>query len=248
MRSRSYTLAAALAAGLAAAVFGVVNAHAVPVPPAGKLVAKYSFDTSRTAAVVDLSGRGHDLMVVASHGGALRSITHGSGQALAFPAPCTGKTAKKCAHVAMRSPSSADLNPGTANVSYGATVELGASQTSKGQNVVQKGYAATSSQYKLQVDGRAGRPSCVVVDDKKPTIQLVRSSVTVADGNWHAVECRRAGALLSILVDGRVRGVRSVPALLSITNNEPLAVGGKGAYRDNDQFQGALDDVWVRIG
>jgi hypothetical protein len=28
----------------------------------------------------------------------------------------------------------------------------------------------------------------------------------------------------------------------------PLAVGGKGAFTDNDQFQGALDDVWVRIG
>jgi hypothetical protein len=88
----------------------------------------------------------------------------------------------------------------------------------------------------------------VVVDDKKPTIQLVRSSVTVADGVWHTVECRRTAGSLSILVDGRVRGTRMVPATLSITNNMPLAVGGKGAFTDNDQFQGALDDVWVRIG
>jgi hypothetical protein len=248
MRSRSFTSAVALVAGLAAAVIGAANAHAAHPPAGGKIVAEYSFDGRRTASVLDESGEGHDLTLVASHGGTLKSITHGSGQALAFPARCTRKALNTCAHVALRSPSSADLNPGTANISYGAALELGATQTSKGQNVVQKGYSATSSQYKLQVDGRAGQPSCVVVDDKRTTIQLVRSSVTVADGAWHTVECRRTAAALSILVDGRVRGTRTVPATLSITNKMPLAIGGKGAFTDNDQFQGALDDVWVRIG
>jgi hypothetical protein len=238
----------ALVVALAAAVTGAVHARAAQAPAAGKIVASYSFDGRRTAPVLDESGQGHDLTLVASHGGVLKSITHGSGQALAFPAACTRKAVRTCAHVALRSPSSADLNPGTANISYGAALELGATQTSKGQNIVQKGYSATSSQYKLQVDGSAGQPSCVVVDDKKPTIQLVRSSVTVADGAWHTVECRRAAGSLRILVDGRIRGSRLVPATLSITNNMPLAVGGKGAFTDNDQFQGALDDVWVRIG
>jgi hypothetical protein len=86
------------------------------------------------------------------------------------------------------------------------------------------------------------------VDDKKPGIQFVRSTVTVADGRWHLVECRRVGGLLSVLVDSRLRGTKAIPPTLSITNTEPLAIGGKGAFLDNDQFQGALDDVWVRIG
>jgi len=248
MRSRSYTLVVALVAGLAAAAAGVVNAHAAPAAAiAGKVVARYTFDGSPVAAVADRSGEGHNLTVVSSHGGTLRLISHGAGRALAFPAPCRGRH-KKCAHVALRTVSSADLNPGTANISYGASLILTATRTSKGQNVLQKGYSLTSSQYKLQVDGRAGRPSCAVVDNRKPAIQLVRSTVSIADGSWHVVECERAGAVLRILVDGVIRGARPIPLALTISNNEPLAIGGKGAYRDNDQFQGALDDVWVRIG
>ena len=249
MRSRSYTLVVALVAGLAAAAAGVANAHAAPeAAVVGKVVARYTFDGSPPGSVADQSGEGHNLTVVSSHGGALRLISHGAGRALAFPAPCRGRGAKRCAHVALRTVSSADLNPGTANISYGASLILAATRTSKGQNVLQKGYSTTSSQYKLQVDGRAGRPSCAVVDNRNPAIQLVRSTVSIADGGWHVVECERVGAVLRILVDGVTRGARPIPLALAITNNEPLAIGGKGAYRDNDQFQGALDDVWVRIG
>jgi hypothetical protein len=36
--------------------------------------------------------------------------------------------------------------------------------------------------------------------------------------------------------------------MLSVSNNRPLSIGGKGVYANNDQFSGAVDDVWVRIG
>ena len=240
-------VAVALVVGLALSPAGVETAPPTAVS-AGKLVARYTFDGNRQTSVLDESGEGHDLTIVASHGGRVKLISHGAGRALSFPAPCRRRAGKACAHVALRSASSADLNPGTANVSYGAAMILSATRTSKGQNVLQKGYSTTSSQYKLQVDGRAGRPSCAVVDNQKTAIQLVRSTVSIADGGWHVVECERAGAVLRILVDGVTRGARPIPLALAITNNEPLAIGGKGAYRDNDQFQGALDDVWVRIG
>ena len=45
-----------------------------------------------------------------------------------------------------------------------------------------------------------------------------------------------------------MRGLVRVPAKLSVSNNRPLSIGGKGVYADNDQFNGAVDDVWVRIG
>jgi Concanavalin A-like lectin/glucanases superfamily len=248
MRSRSYTLAVALAAGVVAHVLGCVGAvSAAPAAPAGIVVARYAFDAA-TGTVADNSGHGHTLTVIAGHGGAVRMITHGTGRALAFPAKCTMTAKRRCPHVVLQSPPAADLNPGTRPIAYGAAVRLARSQTTKGQNVLQKGYSATTSQYKLQVDGIAGRPSCVLVDDRKPAIRLVRSSVSVADGAWHAVECRRAGAGFSILVDGIVRGVLAVPAALSVSNGGPLSVGGKGASANNDQFQGALDNVWVRIG
>ena len=187
--------------------------------------------------------------MIASHGGAVRAVAHGTGRALAFPAKCTG-TAKRAARTwSCRAPAT-DLNPGTRpDRVRRRRAAAPANQTTKGQNVLQKGYSATSSQYKLQVDGAAGRPSCVLVDDRKPAIQLVRSSVSVADGAWHAVECRRAGD--DVQHPGRRRrprgAARSRPRL-SVTQRRAAEHRRQGRLGDNDQFQGALDDVWVRIG
>jgi hypothetical protein len=218
---------------------------AVPDDP-GVVIAKYTFN-GRAGTVIDESGRGHTLSVVSGHGGSVRPVVHGQGAALAFPARCAARAAI-CPHVALQAPDSADLDPGTRDIAYGADVLLAPGQTSKGQNIVQKGYSTTSSQWKLQIDGAAGRPSCVLVDDRKPTIRMVTSSVTAADGRWHAVACRRTGTTLSVTVDGIERGRTAVPAKLSVTNSRPLSIGGKGAYSDNDQFNGVLDNVWVQIG
>jgi hypothetical protein len=273
MGFRSYTLVAALIAGLAsaggiatAADLGSARGLAVaggggrawaagpPTPPDATtvptvLVARYAFDTG-AGVIADASGRGHTLTIVAGHGGSVRPIVHGSGRALAFPAKCAKPTrgAKACPHVALQTPGTADLNPGIKPIAFGASVRLAKSQTTKGQNVVQKGYSVTTSQYKLQIDGHAGRPSCVLVDVAKRRIRLIRSVVSVADGTWHSIECRRIGPSFTIAVDGIVRGEGSVPAALSVSNADPLSVGGKGASRNNDQFQGALDNVWVSIG
>jgi hypothetical protein len=209
------------------------------------LIARYGFTPRRSGSIADESGHGHTLRIVAAHGGAVRSVVHGPGSALAFPAECHGRD---CPHVALQSPSSADLNPGVRDIAFGADVLLPAGQTSTGENIVQKGYSVTSSQWKLQVDGVAGRPSCVLVDDRRPTIRIAYSSVSISDGRWHALQCRRAGSTLAVFVDGVARGRTTVPAKLSVTNRRPLSIGAKGAFADNDQFDGALDNVWVQIG
>ncbi|AGZ38890.1 LamG-like jellyroll fold domain-containing protein [Actinoplanes friuliensis] len=267
MRSRSLLASAVLAGAFLGSVPGVAAAHqqagAAPVTVSaaartavlhataaraaggtGRLVARYAFDGARSGSIPDDSGNGHTLRLITGNGGTVSPVQHGSGQALRFPGKCS---AKKCPHAALQSPSAASLNPGTRPISYGAMVLLTRGQTSKGQNVVQKGYSATSSQYKLQIDGAAGRASCVLVG-AKPGIKLVTSSRSVADGAWHTIECRRQGTNLTVLVDGAVRGNRAISAQLSVSNNRPFSVGGKGAYSDNDQFQGTLDNVWVRIG
>jgi hypothetical protein len=72
---------------------------------------------------------------------------------------------------------------------------------------VQKGYAAgPGGEWKLQVDGYAGRPSCVLVGAGSPVIHLAVAGRSVADGRWHRL--------------------------------------GRG----NDQFHGAVDDVFVATG
>ncbi|WP_306207418.1 LamG-like jellyroll fold domain-containing protein [Actinoplanes sp. RD1] len=231
----------------AQAVAAAELAHAaVSRATAGLLVAQFRFDGGRATGIADESGRGHTLRLVAGNGGVVRAVPHNRGQALRFPPKCTGKP-RTCAHAALQSPSTAALNPGTRDIAYGASVLLPRDQTTKGQNVVQKGYSTSTSQWKLQVDGAAGRPSCVLVG-ARPGIKIVRSTVSVADGHWHDIECRRRGTALTVLVDGAVRGNRPIAATLSITNNRPLSVGGKGSYADNDQFHGTVDDVWVRIG
>jgi hypothetical protein len=221
-----------------------------PVLPAlatgtAAMIARYNFDRPPPATTADDSGHGHTLHTVAASGGFVRRVVHGRGAAIAFPPECV---AWICPHVALRSPSSADLNPGTRDIAFGADVLLPPGQTSTGENIVQKGYSLTSSQWKLQVDGAAGRPSCVLVDDRWPTIRIAYSSISIADGRWHALQCRRAGTTLAIFVDGVARGRIGVPSKLSVTNRRPLSIGGKGAFADNDQFDGALDNVWVQIG
>jgi hypothetical protein len=244
MRSRWFAVLLAVAAvsGPAVAVHPAAAAGPAADPGCGGMMARYTFNGR---AIVDASGRGHTLSVISGHGGEVRSVVHGQGMALAFPAHCA---AAVCPHVALQTPTSADLNPGTHDIAYGADVLLLPGQTSKGQNIVQKGYSTTSSQWKLQIDGVAGRPSCVLVDDKKPAIRMITSTVSVADGRWHALACRRAGTVLTVLVDGVPRGSTAVPAKLSVSNERPLSIGGKGAFADNDQFNGALDNVWVEIG
>lgn len=233
-------LSALLGAGVA-----VLPASAAATRPV--TVAQYGFTgfTARSSTVPDDTGNGHTMRLVSSGGGKVKPVVHGSGRGLQFPAKCGGA---KCPHAVLQSPHSARLNPGSRNLTFGATVRLARSQTTKGQNVVQKGYSATSSQYKLQIDGSAGRPSCVLVDVRKKGIRQVISAVSVADGRWHIVKCQRAGTAFRVLVDGRVRGLAKVPAGLSVANSYPVSIGGKGAYRDNDQFNGAVDDVFIRIG
>jgi hypothetical protein len=211
-----------------------------------KVVAAYNFDsTDLDGAFDDGSGAGRLLKATVRKGGAVRSTAHGAGQAVVFPDPCDGTA---CPRLVLRTAASPALNPGASPIRYGASVRLTAEQTSDGQNVLQKGNSTSGGQYKLQVDKRPGKPSCAMSDKSSPTIYLAKSTVTVADGSWHSVECRRSGTALTVLVDGVVRGSVAVPAGLSVDNTAPLTFGGKGLAANNDQFQGALDDAWVAIG
>lgn len=200
---------------------------------------RYTFDQG---GYVDESGHGHTLVTHALRGGTALAVDHDAGQALRFPKHCSGK---KCPKVVLQTASAAELNPGTAPFRYGATVRLAKKETTSGQNVLQKGYSSAGGQYKLQIDGKGGRPSCVLVGTGRHVIHTARSPVSVADGAWHSVECQRSGALLTVVVDGVARGTAAIPSTLSVANGAPLSIGGKGAYTDNDQFQGTLDDLWV---
>ncbi|GGN44502.1 hypothetical protein FHR83_004519 [Actinoplanes campanulatus] len=209
-------------------------------------VAAYNFDTTIADGTFDDgSGHGHLLRAVTRNGGAPRMVPHGSGQALGFPARCADES---CPRLVLQAGDTADLNPGTRPLRYGAGVLLSPSETGGGENILQKGYSNGGGQYKLQVDGQSGKPSCGISDRTGTTVYVARSRTSVADGRWHSLECRRTGPTLAIVVDDRLETVTAVPDTLSVETSQPFTVGGKGVGQNNDQFHGTLDDVWVQIG
>ena len=205
---------------------------------------RYGFDQGLGDAVHSLEGR-LALRARVAAGGTLTTVPHGAGLAVRFPRPCPKYGAKGCQRAILQSGPAEFLNPGTAPFRYGASVLLAPSETSKGANVVQKGFSVRDAQFKLQVDGYEGRPSCVLVGTSSPSIYVALSSLTVANSQWHQIECTRSSSLLTISIDGKSYGQVGIPPSLSIVNDDPLCIGGKGTSPNNDQFAGALDDVFV---
>ncbi|GGQ59535.1 LamG domain-containing protein [Couchioplanes azureus] len=225
---------------------GPASRQSVPPAPPSPYVASYNFDsTVPDGTYDDGSGNGHLLRTLAVNGGALTTVAHGSGQAIVFPPKCAGTT---CPRVVLQAADAPDLNPGSKNLKYGAYVLLSPAETSTGENIMQKGYSTAGGQYKMQIDGVSGKPSCVMSDKEATTIHVAKSGRSMADGSWHTIECRRAGTTLTILVDDKVEGSTTLPAALSVITTQPLSLGGKGTGVNNDQFHGSLDDVWVSIG
>lgn len=245
--ARRLALVAALACAAAAAALPTSAASA-----AGGPLLSFHFDHGESlragSAVVDASGHGNDGQVQSGFGGVLAPVVGWAGTTSAqYPASCTGAT---CPKAMIRVASSASLTLGYADVEWGTRLRLSAGQTSKGENLVQKGlYGDRDGQWKLQVDGKAGRPSCVVsgshADGSRQQV-IVLASTSVADGTWHQVTCRRTSTAVTLLIDGVRRGTAQMRPV-DLTGNAPVAIGGKQVIdQDNDQFDGALDDVFVR--
>ncbi|HYN97206.1 MAG TPA: LamG-like jellyroll fold domain-containing protein [Pilimelia sp.] len=204
---------------------------------------RYSFDAGPGRSVLDLGGQ-HALRTVTALGGTVSFVRRGDGYAARFPARCHAPDSQ-CARAILETTGADAFNSGTRPMRYGAAVLMTAADTAAGANVLQKGFSVGGgTQYKLQVDGRAGKPSCVLA--RGATIYRLVGPVGIADGRWHRVACTRAGGWLSINVDG-VAVSRQVPAGLSIDNDQPLRIGGKNAAPGNDQYAGQIDDVFVSI-
>jgi Concanavalin A-like lectin/glucanases superfamily len=225
----------------AAAAAGGTYALVRPGANAPRVDVRYRFDAGATG------DRGPLPLHEVSARGELSTVEHGDGLAVRFPAPCARYAAPDCPRVVLESGPAGWLNPGTAPITYGAAILMTPSETTEGANVLQKGYSVRDSQFKLQVDGVAGRPSCVMVGTASAHIYAAVADVTVANGRWHTVDCSRTGGSLTVSVDGQVRGQVSLPTTLSVYNGDPLRIGGKGTTVNNDQFTGVVDDAYVLV-
>jgi hypothetical protein len=230
-----------------------VSAFSAPVPPGRIRIAgapfevRYDFDGGVGRPIADLDG-GHELRPLGQNGGALRLVPQGSGLAVAYPDRCTLPRERDCPRAILEGLRDDSLNPGRRALRYGASIRMTHADLADGANVLQKGYSVGGvSQYKLQVDHRQGHPSCVIAGPRA-SIYRAEPWINVADGRWHDLECHRTANRLIMVVDGVTRAWVPIPPQLSIANAEPLRIGGKGPAPGNDQFAGAIDDVFVMIG
>ena len=248
-------IAFAAMAGLIVPVSSAQAASAATsdTPPAATtapaLVARWDFDAGSTGGrIADTSGRGPALTVRGADQGVIRFEGGPTGgKYIAFPDACaTG--AATCPRGLLEAANDADLNPGARLFRWSARVHLTKAQVRGSANVMQKGVAATTSQWKMQIGATQGRAQCVVVGVGSPTVYIARSASPVTDGQWHKVLCQRSGTSLSVYVDGVARGQATIPSTLSISNTMPLRIGGPNFNTSSDMYHGLLDDVYAELG
>ncbi|MQA97832.1 MAG: hypothetical protein GEV11_25615 [Streptosporangiales bacterium] len=165
---------------------------------------------------------------------------------LDFPAFCT---AEPCDRLMLEVPDAPELNPGERPFRFGAELMLRPEDRSTGSNVVEKGFFDDpGGQWKLQIDGRGGRPSCVVqgVWDGKRVTARAYATRAVGDGRWHTVTCVRTESAVVIEVDGAEQGRADLPTG-TVVNTAPVVIGAKNLQTDNDQFHGALRAVFLHV-
>lgn len=182
--------------------------------------------------------------VLTANGGAVRSVAGapGRGRAVGFPGGCTATSG--CPRAMVEVPSDPALEPGERPFSYGASVRLAADQTSVGSNIVQSGrFGSSGGQWKLQVDGEEGQPSCIIRSGDD--VLKVRSSTSIADDAWHRVVCRRDARGISIEVDGSVH--RKPAHTGPVRSGLPIRIGSPGIGDHDDQYHGLIDDVVLDI-
>jgi hypothetical protein len=193
--------------------------------------------------VTDVSGYGNHGVVESAYGG---QIADRPGFAK-FLTNCDGDG---CPNAMIEIDDAASLDPGFAPFEWGAAIKLRSDETADGENIVQKGrWGDNGGQWKLQVDKEAGKPSCVVsgVRNGASDRVVVKASVGIADGTWHSVVCRRTNAGVAILVDGAERGSAAMEPV-ELDSPASVTIGAKDIKsQDNDQFQGRLDDVFMRL-
>ncbi len=151
------------------------------------------------------------------------------------------------------------LGPGSSDFAFGAdfavdTVSDG-NRLDNGNNLIQRGLTGSPAQYKLQIDG--GRVSCLVAGDAGEVI--VKSKHTILPHTWYRISCSRSGDAITLVLgavgappESTVESGRT--GAVYVTAKTPLVLGGKATpagdavVGDSDQFNGAMDNVFLDIG
>jgi hypothetical protein len=248
-----------------AAVQTAGRTPSVASPTPGELL-RVNFDDlgrARSAGTgpVTLANEGSEPLafrVSAAGGGMLRSVPgKAGGYAARFPAFAAGYT-QRAVVTATSSSDDDPLSPGDSDFTFGSDFTLDkvseGGTADNGNNVVQRGLFVDPSQYKIQIDH--GRASCRVAGSAGAAV--VRSTQVITADAWYRISCSRTTRTLTLAL-GRVDGaitrtsVSARTGVVDSANSTPLSLGGKvtGTGKvvtgNSDQFNGALDNVFLRL-
>jgi len=226
-RDRSRPAIGGMAVSGITATLGVV-ALAAPAVAAGERAVWHLDETSGRTAF-DSSGNGN-------HGTAENVVMTGSGYRF------DGHSSKVVV------PSSASLNPGTADFSFSATFQSSVPPgAGLDYDLLRKGLTTTSGgEYKvevLQANGKA-RALCVVKDSAKKALQI-RGTTNLTDGNLHTITCTRTSTGLTLVVDSLAPRTKA-GSTGTIANTAALSLGAKAeGGAGADWFDGVLLEASV---
>ncbi len=155
------------------------------------------------------------------------------------------------------------LSPERSDFRFGADFrkdEVSTGALDSGDNVIQRGLASDTSQFKLEVDG--GRPTCLVQGPEG--VVEVRADLRVSPDRWYRAECARVADSVTVtVVEYLPEGGTSTSSktasgpIGSLTWDKPLtpvSIGGKLAAdgsvirRATDQFNGLLSNPMLDLG
>jgi len=147
-------------------------------------------------------------------------------------------------------PSSATLNPGSANITFTAHVKFTQppSATVGDYDLLRKGLSSSAGgDYKMEILPRnnhtKAKAFCFFKDSAK-TVGKIVNGPNLADGLWHTVSCTKTSSDVELTVDGTT--YTNPVSLGSISNGDLLTIGAQ--TRSVDWYVGDMDEVSIDIG
>ena len=153
-------------------------------------------------------------------------------------------------------PSSASLNSGSGDFSYGVTLTMTqAPATGETYEVLSKGLAGDKAgNYKIEITSSSGKAKarCVfnsILPNGKRSNSAQLAGTSLADGRAHTISCTKNSTSISIQIDALPATTKAIAAGLgSVSNTAALGLGAKAQPDTSsgyDWFKGVISDAWV---
>ncbi|QCW51432.1 hypothetical protein FE634_15330 [Nocardioides dongxiaopingii] len=182
-----------------------------------------------------------------------------AGGAIDFPDFTTDPEYPR-AVVRLQTVATGDVNPGSADLVWGATVKIDAvskgNAVDNGDNIIQRGLSSDPVIFKAEVDG--DRPACLLRGAAGELI--VRADLVMDPSHWYTVQCRRSGDTLTVFTldhdtdETTARQVEGPVGALDFPDaTVPVTIGGKLSHEgaiiasSTDQFNGLMSEPYVKI-